>query len=47
MAQAEDFSFSKEVLERVEKTERSYTYGELTCLYNEWRVEYKILIRRE
>ena len=40
MAQAEDFSFSKEVLERVEKTERSYTYAELACLYNEWRAEY-------
>lgn len=40
MAQAEEFSFSQEILQKVEKTERSYTYGELACLYNEWRAEY-------
>jgi len=40
MAQAEEFSFSQEILEKVEKTERSYTYGELAQLYNEWRAEY-------
>ena len=40
MAAAENFNFSGEVLEKVEKTERSYTYGELINLYNEWRAEY-------
>ena len=40
MAAAEDFAFSNELLERVEKSSRSYTYGELTNLYNEWRAEY-------
>ena len=40
MATAENFTFSNEVLEKVEKTERSYTYGELVNLYNEWRAEY-------
>lgn len=40
MAEAEDFTFSNEVLEKVDKTERSYTYGELVNLYNEWRAEY-------
>jgi SpoVK/Ycf46/Vps4 family AAA+-type ATPase len=40
MAAAEDFAFSSELLERVEKSGRSYTYGDLRNLYNEWRVEY-------
>lgn len=40
MAAAENFTFSGEVLEKVEKAERSYTYGELVNLYNEWRAEY-------
>ena len=40
MAQAEDFTFSQEVMEKVQKSERSYTYGELVCVYNEWRAEY-------
>lgn len=40
MAAAENFTFSRELLERVEKTERSYTYAELVNLYNEWRAEY-------
>ena len=40
MAAAENFTFSSEVLEKVEKSERSYTYGELVNLYNEWRAEY-------
>lgn len=40
MAAAENFTFSGEVLEKVEKAERSYTYGELVYLYNEWRAEY-------
>ena len=40
MAAVENFTFSNEVLEKVEKTERSYTYGELVNLYNEWRAEY-------
>lgn len=40
MAAAENFNFSDKVLEKVEKTERSYTYGDLVNLYNEWRAEY-------
>ena len=32
MAAAENFNFSGEVIEKVEKTERSYTYGELVNL---------------
>ena len=40
MSAAENFAFSNDVLERVEKSERNYTYGELLNLYNEWRAEY-------
>ena len=40
MAKAEEFTFSQDILEKVERAERSYTYGELACLYNEWRAEY-------
>ena len=40
MAETENFIFSGEVIEKVKKTERSYTYGELVNLYNEWRAEY-------
>lgn len=40
MAQDENFTISQDLLEKVEKTERSYTYGELTEVYNVWRAEY-------
>lgn len=40
MAQEENFTISEKLLEKVKKTERSYTYGELTELYNVWRAEY-------
>lgn len=40
MAQDENFTISQDLLEKVEKTERSYTYGELVQLYNVWRAEY-------
>ena len=40
MAQDENFSISQDLLDKVEKTERSYTYGELTEVYNVWRAEY-------
>ena len=40
MAQDENFTISQDLLEKVEKTERSYTYGELTDVYNVWRAEY-------
>ena len=40
MAAAENFNFSDEVIEKVEKSERNYTYGELVNLYNEWRAGY-------
>ena len=40
MAQDENFTISQDLLEKVEKMERSYTYGELTEVYNVWRAEY-------
>lgn len=40
MAAAENFTFSNEIVEKMERTERSYTYSELLYLYNEWRAEY-------
>jgi AAA+ superfamily predicted ATPase len=40
MAAAEDFHFSQEVVEKIERSERNYTYEELVCLYNQWRAEY-------
>lgn len=40
MAQDENFTISQDLLDKVEKTERSYTYGELTEVYNVWRAEY-------
>lgn len=40
MAKAEEFTLSQEVFEKVKNSDRSYTYGELVCLYNEWRAEY-------
>lgn len=40
MAETEKFHLSQEVMEKVSKSERNYTYGELVCLYNEWRAEY-------
>ena len=40
LAAAENFTFSNEVLEKVQKTERGYSYGELVNLYNEWRAGY-------
>ena len=40
MAETENFTLAQEVLDKVDNTERGYTYGELVCLYNEWRAEY-------
>lgn len=40
MAAAESFKPSEEFLEKTKNSERSYTYGELTELYNNWRAEY-------
>lgn len=40
MAKAEDFTISEELLEKTGKSERSYTHGELTEVYNTWRAEY-------
>ncbi len=40
MANGESFSMSLELLEKMERSERSYTYGELQELYNLWRAEY-------
>ena len=40
MAQEENFTISQDLLEKVGKTERSYTYGELAEIYNVWRAEY-------
>ena len=40
LAAEENFKVSQELLEKVEKSDRSYTYGELVCLYNNWRAEY-------
>ncbi len=40
MAKAEDFTISKELLQKVESSERSYTHTELEQTYNVWRAEY-------
>lgn len=40
MAAAENFKIPEEMLEKVEKSERAYTYGELVEAYNVWRAEY-------
>lgn len=40
MAKSENFNISDELLEKLEKSERSYTFGELVETYNVWRAEY-------
>ena len=40
MSRSENFNISDDLLERLEKSERSYTYGELVEVYNVWRAEY-------
>lgn len=40
MAKEENFIISQALLDKVQKSERSYTYGELVQLYNVWRAEY-------
>ena len=40
MAAAEGFTLSEEVVEKLEKSERSYTHDELVNIYNGWRAGY-------
>lgn len=40
LAQAEGFTVDEETLKKMEKSERSYTYGDIVNFYNTWRAEY-------